>query len=76
MINTNKKILIFKTSLISNQEVEHISSLLNDDPLIDDWNVDLEDCDKVLRVECYGLNEEDIVGILHQAGIKAEELTN
>ncbi len=70
----NKKVLILKTSLVSGHEVERISPLLNDDPLIDDWNVDLEDCDKVLRIECHGLSETDIVAMLQHAGVEAEEL--
>ncbi len=74
MVGINKKVLILKTSLVSGSEVERISPLLNDDPLIDDWSVDLEDCDKVLRIECYGLSETDIVEMLQHAGVKAEEL--
>lgn len=74
MDGINRKILILKTSLVSKHEIEHISPLLDGNPLINNWNVDLEDCDKVLQIECYGLNEIDIVEMLQHADVEAEKL--
>jgi hypothetical protein len=70
-----KQILVLKTSLTAQSEVEEIGILLDRYPQIIEWNVDLEDCDKVLRIVSNGLMEVDIVEMLHKAGCEAEELT-
>ena len=63
-----------KTSLASSFDVEKTGVFLDSHPQIVAWNIDLEDCDKVLRVECCGLSEADIVVLLHLAGYEAEKL--
>jgi len=69
-----KQILVLKTSLAAKSEIKRIGILLDSHPQIVEWNVDLEDCDKVLRVACYGLTETDIAEVLRRAGYKAEKL--
>lgn len=70
----SKQILVLKTSLVLKADVEKASMFLNSHPQIDDWNVDLEDCDKVLRIVCDGLTEADIAILLYLAGYDAEKL--
>ena len=69
-----KQILVLKTSLTSLSDLEKIGVMLGSLPQIAKWNVDLEDCDKVLRIECYGLTEANIVEALRKAGYEAEKL--
>ena len=69
-----KQILLLKTSLKAMSEVEKIGRLFGKISQIVEWNIDHEDCDNVLRIECYGLTEELVAVILRRAGIKAEKL--
>jgi len=44
------EILVFKTNLANNRHIKKIEPSLNQHPLIKEWNVDVHDCDKVLRI--------------------------
>ena len=70
----SKQILVLKTSLVSRVDVEKAGIFLDSHPQIDEWNIDLEDYDKVLRIESNGLTETDIAVLLHVAGYEAEKL--
>ena len=39
------------------------------------WNADLEDCDKILRVETAWVSPAEIIRAMRQAGFICEELT-
>lgn len=56
-------ISIFKTNIGSKEELRMIAPFLN--ALISDirWTVDMEDCDKILRVES-GVDGADQIGLL------------
>ena len=69
-----KQILLLKTSFSSKSEVQILGKLLGKISQIVEWSIDLEDCDKVLRIVSYGLTEEIIAVILRKAGFKAEKL--
>ena len=70
-----KKILVLKTSLTARSEVEKIGILLNALPQIVKWDIDLDDCDKVLRIESSnGLTEADVAEVLRKKGYEAEKL--
>lgn len=67
-------ILVFKTDIVTeamlNNIRPHINRLLPDGV----WNVDIEDCDHVLRVEhAYDITDS-IVNTLSRHGINCEEL--
>lgn len=66
--------LVFRTSLKDEDDVEKVSGILNALEGITDWHVDLEDWEKVLRIEFTGLTAANIIDILHQAGVSIEEL--
>jgi hypothetical protein len=50
-------IYVFKTSVKNKKHVRQLSPLLNDLLEASKWNFDLQDCDKILRVD----HEENIV---------------
>lgn len=68
------KILVFKTDLTSIRCINNAGACLNAHPHIRRWNVDLQDCDNILRVETEELNGSDIEGLLAKAGYSCEEL--
>lgn len=68
-------VLVFKTSVSVNDEVKQLSAAL--DRLTRQngtWNFDLEDRDKILRVETQFLKAENIATTLRNQGFYCEEL--
>ncbi|WP_064198531.1 MULTISPECIES: hypothetical protein [Emticicia] len=70
-------IWVFKTTIKNKRQVKQIAPILNE--LIvspSKWNFDLEDCDKILRVENYKieLQEDYLIQRLLIAGYNVEVL--
>lgn len=68
------EILVFKTNLANNSHVKKIESTLNLHPNIKEWNVDLHDCDKVLRVVTDSVKATEVERIVYSAGYFCKEL--
>lgn len=68
------QILVFKTTMANNSHVKKISNTLNRHPLVKEWNVDLHDCDKVLRVVSDLVSPAEIEQLVFEAGYFCEEL--
>ncbi|WP_299550322.1 hypothetical protein [Seonamhaeicola sp.] len=69
------KIHILKTNIETKLAINTIKLLFNAHPGIYKWSVDLEDIDKVLRVETnHMLSKEDIIDQVKARGIYCEEL--
>ena len=68
------EVLVFRTNICSDQEIEKLTELFSDFTDILRWNVDREDVDKVLRIESGIINPNIIVGLLRNAGFECEEL--
>ena len=67
-------ILIFRTSIEKKQEIKKIEKLFTQYPQIQVWNVDFEDWEKILRIECQGITPTDISDALSTIDICATEL--
>ena len=67
-------ILIFRTSIVDKQDIKRIEKLFAKYIQINQWNVDLEDWEKVLRIECEELTAYDIIEKLKTIQIDASEL--
>ena len=68
------KILIFRTSITKRCDIKRIGKLLAEFPQIDKWNVDFEDWEKILRIECSGITALEISEVLRNNHIFASEL--
>jgi hypothetical protein len=68
------EVLIFKTSLHAPRDVSRISNGLNEDKRISKWTVDLEDIDRVLRIESHNLKPDTVITLLGNYGYHCEEL--
>jgi hypothetical protein len=68
------EILVFKTNVTSKKKVDLIAPLLASFPTIRQWNFDLEDCDKILRIEATELNPGSVELLLLTAGFNCREL--
>ncbi len=68
------EILVFKTNVTSKKKVSMIAPLLTSFPNIRQWNFDLDDRDKILRIEATGLNPCSVERLLLTAGFNCREL--
>ena len=67
-------ILVFKTNLTDTKRINDVEPDLDIHPYIIEWNVDLHDCDNVLRVVSNNISPEVIEKLLFNAGYYCEEL--
>ena len=72
--NNKRDILIFRTSITTELEIERINILFAQYSQIHKWNVDFEDWEKVLRIECRGITPADVADALKIINIHATEL--
>lgn len=65
---------VFRTNIRNKREVEFISTLLNGISGIAEWSVDLEDWEKILRVEGTCIQPGQIMSILRSVGVEIQEM--
>ena len=68
------EVLVFKTNLTDTKRIHDIESSLDVHPNIKRWNVDLHDCDNILRIEANDLSPKEVEELLLSAGYYCEEL--
>ena len=68
------QILIFRTSVTKRRDIKLIGSLLARFPQISKWNVDFEDWEKILRIECSNITALEISETLRNNHIFPSEL--
>ena len=67
-------ILVFVTNVADKMAVSKVKPLLTAVPAIKDWNFDLDDCDRILRIVSNDLNPRKVENLLHTAGFDCYEL--
>ncbi|MCW3087740.1 MAG: hypothetical protein JWQ78_1126 [Sediminibacterium sp.] len=67
-------ILIFKTNLETPVLVNRVQPVIQTIPGIQRWNVDMQDCDNVLRIEATAVSPRSVERLLQEAGYFCEEL--
>lgn len=67
-------ILLFKTNLYSPELINQVKPVLQNIKGINRWNVDIHDCDNVLRIESTELSPRSVESLLQDAGYFCEEL--
>jgi hypothetical protein len=67
-------VLVFRTDLHSRERVDDIGPLLENTDGICRWNVDMHDCDNVLRIEALDLSPRTVEAVVQQAGYFCQEL--
>ena len=68
-------VLVFTTSVSAPHLVDSVKPLLSSRPEIEEWNFDLEDCDKILRIDSPTENSELLIRLFNENGFECEELT-
>lgn len=68
-------LLIFKTNIKTKKKVKSLRAIFNKIPAVSDWSIDLEDIDKVLRIESTGhLAEKEVINQVNFLGFQCELL--
>lgn len=67
-------VLIFRTSVVHRQDIKRIDKALSQFTQISSWNIDFEDWEKILRIECIGITAIEISQALRAFNIYAVEL--
>jgi len=69
-----KEISIFKTSVLNAKQIPFLKDLLDTIVGPYHWNFDLEDRDKILRIEAYTLINSFLIQEINKLGFECEEL--
>lgn len=72
--NGNIEILVFKTNLSDSKRIADVESALDIHPGIYKWNVDLDDCDNILRIVSRNIAPAEVENMVLSAGYYCEEL--
>ena len=68
------EVLVFKTNVKDIEQVNSISHRLNEALGFRKWNFDLDDCDKIFRVEVLTTPSNEIINLFDSLGYYCEEL--
>ena len=68
------EVLVFKTSLSDVKRISDVESSLDIHPGIYKWNVDLNDCDNILRIVSRNIAAAEVENMILGAGYYCEEL--
>ena len=75
LIRSFMNILVFKTSLQNRKDIHQIAPALNNNPLIIRWSVDIEDWERILRIEAKDeACELEIAECIRALGYDCEDL--
>ena len=70
------EVLILKTNIRYKKHLKEVEPLLNGQHNILRWNIDLQDRDKVLRIESAELPINEVIQLIQNAGFHCEELAD
>ncbi|MCW3119352.1 MAG: hypothetical protein JWM28_3434 [Chitinophagaceae bacterium] len=65
---------VFKTNVTRKKQCKNVIKLLLAYNPLYKINVDLHDCDKVLRIEAVNVNSKDVIVLLAESGFDCEVL--
>ena len=68
------EVLVFKTSIAAPGHIKAIKPHLNSLSGVTNWNFDLEDIDKILRIMGTNISASEVESKIRQAGYYCEEL--
>ena len=67
-------VYVFKTSVTTKVAIKKLAPALDKLSFISKWNFDLQDCDRILRIEAANFDTEIICGLLKSLGYSCVEL--
>lgn len=71
------KVFIFRTDIRTKSKVKSLKPLFNNHSTIANWYIDLEDKDKVLKIEALdNLQEREVIELVREQGFSCEVLND
>ncbi len=67
-------VAVFKTNVLHEDEAHLLRQVIGSQAGITRCDFDLEDCDKILRIECRESIADKVIGLLARNGFMCEEL--
>lgn len=67
-------IQVFKTNIRTMDDKQRVGIVIGLHPAVNEWSVDCDDIDCVLRVVSYTLSAEEIIQLINKAGFECQEL--
>jgi len=67
-------IFIFKSNIKTDMDVYVIKTYLDIHPCIEQWNIDMDEEDRILRIVSSTLNEKNITDLICKCGYSCEAL--
>lgn len=67
-------VYVFKTSVTTKVAVKKLAPLLNQLPFMRKWNIDFQDCDKILRIEEVAFDPKIVCDVLKSCQCNCIEL--
>jgi len=67
-------IYIFRTSVKTEKDIQKLMPYLNELLLQAKWSFDLDDCDKILRIDSLNEVSKAVTKLMHITGFECEEL--
>lgn len=67
-------IQVFGTNILEETDKLRVSTILSSEPLIEEWHIAMDDCDRVLRVVSHRLKADEIIALINQCGYECREL--
>ena len=69
------EIFVFKSNVNSQSELKKLLGLFSKEKEIDEWSVDFEDTDKVLRIVAKkGMTKKKVIEMVNSVGHQCQEL--
>ena len=68
------KVLVFKSNISGEQNIEFLQSIMDEHTAIIRWNIDRHDIDNVLRIETTSLQPSEVEDLVSKAGFFCQEL--
>lgn len=67
-------ILVFRTNINTESDKLHIKQVMDTQPCIECWSVDVDDIDRVLRIVSPVLTTSQVIQLINKAGYQCHEL--
>ena len=67
-------ILIFRTNINTESDKRRVAEFFEAQALVKEWNVDMDDIDRVLRIVSQDLRAREIIEQINRIGYQCQEL--
>lgn len=68
------RVLVFITNINTAADKQQVKAAIDACPVVDEWSVDTDDIDRVLRIVSHSAKAEQIIALINKAGYQCREL--